>query len=101
MATYLELHALRTNADLNQKLSVAVLVAANTVRLESDQTPFHKNRVAWAQQAVKDPEVFASKALGLLLAQNKDLTVVQINAVSDSALQTAVDGLVNTLTGLN
>jgi hypothetical protein len=101
MATYLELYALRSDANLTQKLSTAILVACNTVRLESNQTPFHKNRVAWAQQAIHNPEMFANKALGLLLAQNKDLTVAQINAVSDSNLQTAVNDLVNTLTGLN
>jgi hypothetical protein len=101
MATYLELYALRNNADLMQRLIIAILVAANSVRLEASNTPFHSNRVAWAQNAVKDPDVYASKALYLLLAQNKALTVAQIQSVTDTAIQTAVDELVNTLTGLN
>lgn len=101
MATYLEIYALRVDTNMIQKLTTAILVACNTVRTEASNVPFHQNRVAWAQHAIKEPEAFASKALGLLLAQNKELTVAQINAVSDANLQTAVDGLINTLASIN
>lgn len=101
MATYLEIYALRTDTDLLQRFSVAILVSCEIVRAEATNVPFHQNRVAWAQQAIKDPEPFASRALALLLAKNKDTTVAQIQAVSDAAIQTAVNGLINTLTGLN
>lgn len=101
MATYLEINTLRSDDTLLQRFSVAILVACEVVRSEAANVPFHQNRVAWAQQAIKDPEPFASRALALLLAQNKDLTVAQIQAVTDAAIQTAVNGLINTLTGLN
>jgi hypothetical protein len=101
MATYVELYALRTDTTLLQRLSVAVLVSANVVRLEAANTAQHSNRLAWAQQAIRDPDAPAQKVLGLLLAANKDSTVAQINAASDATLQTLVDALVNTLTGQN
>ena len=101
MATYLELHALRTDADLLNRISVALLVSCEQIRVEAANVPFHQNRVAWAQQTIKNPDASASMVLGLLLAANKALTPVQISAVSDAGIQTAVDALVNTLTGRN
>lgn len=101
MATYLELYTLRTDTNLIQRISVAILVVCEAIRVEAANTAFHSNRVAWAQQAIKDPEPFAGRALALLLAQNKDSTAIQITGVSDSTIQTAVNGLINTLTGLN
>lgn len=101
MATYVDLHSLRNDPVLLQRVIIAILVAAETVRTENVSVPFHKNRVAWAQQAIKDPETFSTKILGLLLAQNKALSIEQINGVSDVNLQTAVDSLINTLTGIN
>jgi hypothetical protein len=101
MATYLEIYTLRANTDLLNRVSVAIMVACEQIRVEATDTPLHKNRVAWAQQAINDPESFATRALSLLLAANKGLTTTQISTTSDAAIQTAVDGLVNTLTGLN
>lgn len=101
MATYLEIYILRTDVNLLNRISVAIMVACELVRTESNNVPLHQNRIAWAQQAVNDPESYATRALALLLAQNKDLTVAQIQGVSDAAIQTAVNSLINILTGLN
>jgi hypothetical protein len=101
MATYLELYALRTNETLLQRLSVAILVAVDLVRAEDPSTPQHANRASWAIQALKNPDLVAEKALALLLVANKTLTVANINNVTDDGIQTAVNGLINTLAGSN
>lgn len=101
MATYLELYSLTTDTTLRQKLTVAILVACEAIRVEANNTPFHSNRIAWAQQAITNAEGEANKAIGLLLAANKALTVAQINGVTDTVIQSSLDALINTLTGLN
>lgn len=101
MATYVELYTFRSDATLLQRISTALIIAANTVRLETANTPNHSNRVSWAQQVIRDPDTFSQRTLSLLLATNKDATVAQIQGVSDATIQTAVDSLVNLLTGLN
>lgn len=101
MATYVELYTLRSDATLLQRISTALTVATNTIRLEAINVPNHSNRVAWAQQVIRDPDTFAQRTLSLLLAINKDSSVAQIQGVTDTVIQTAVDNLVNLLTGLN
>lgn len=95
MATYSELYGLHNDSALRNRIAVAVVVAAEAIRNESDQTTNHANRLVWAKEALADPKGKAEQMLWGALAQNSGLTVVQITGASDAALQTAVNNVVD------
>ena len=100
MATYLELYTLRGNVDLQQRISIALTIAADAIRTETASTNGHALRIAWAKEVLNGLGGESEKTLRLLLAANKGLTVAQIQGASDSAIQTNVDGVVNILAGV-
>lgn len=95
MATYLELRQLFGNGDLLNRIEVAVIVAAETIRNENEATTNHANRLLWAKEVFGAPRPSAEKMLMALLAANKALTTAQLLAAADATLQTAVDNAVN------
>ena len=95
MATYLELRSLYGHGDLLNRIEVACIVAAETIRTEADSVANHTNRLKWAKATYGAPRAAAEKMLMSLLAANKALTVAQLTSVADTGLQTAVDAAVN------
>ena len=95
MASYIELRQLFGDGDLRNRVEVACIVAAETIRVEAVGTDNHANRVIWAKAAFSNPNVIRERMLMTLLAANKDETVATITGVSDSALQTLVDAAVD------
>lgn len=95
MASYIELRNLFNDSTLRNKVAVAVTIAAQGIIASSgtETAP----RIAWAQRALRSPEPEAQVALMYVLAENSALTVAQINAASDTALQTAVNEAVDGL----
>jgi hypothetical protein len=94
MATYMELFALRSNSDLQDKVSVAVAKKAQT--LLDGETP-SAAAVAWAQEAIQSPKTKADALLNYVLVKNSELTAAQISGAADSAIQTNVDAAVDVL----
>jgi hypothetical protein len=84
MATYNELFDLRSDDDLRNKLSVAVLIRAQEYL---DLPVPSANQVQWASKALIDPIAQAEKLINYVLAVNKNLTVQQIESATDSAIQ--------------
>jgi len=95
MATYDEIRFLFANDSIRNKIEVAVIVAAESIRNEDAGTPNHANRLIWAKEAFTNPLGTATKMFMALLAANKDLTVEQIAGASDVAIQTKVDAAVD------
>jgi len=95
MATYLELYALRSNSELQDRVRMAVAVAAEMIRVEDVGTENHANRVTWAVNALANPMHMAEQTLWAVLASNKDLTTAQIVGASDVAIQENVDAVVD------
>jgi len=95
MATYLEIKTLFNDSDLNDKLQVACLIASKAIKDESAQTANHANRLKWAKDAFANPTIAATAMLKVLLAENNTLTLTQIQAASDGAIQTAVNAAIN------
>jgi hypothetical protein len=95
MATYTELLSLSGNSDLLTKIRVACVIAAETVRTESEATNNHAARMLWARGVFENPENNAKNMLWAVLAQNKDFTQAQIMAATDAMVQTAVDAAVD------
>lgn len=95
MATYQELFDLRRNQVLLDKITVAIIVAAETVYAEPGGTTNHANRVIWAREASIKPRKMAEVFMSAVLAANKTATVANIIIASDSAIQINVDDVVD------
>ena len=95
MATYAEIRQLFSNSDLRNKVDVAVVVAAETIRVEDAGTDNHANRLVWAEQAFASPRGKSTEMLMAILAANKDLTTTQILGAADAAVQAKVDAAIN------
>ena len=94
MATYAELLTASANAALRDKVKVAVVVAAATIRAEDPNTPDHGARLDWAKRAFANPDGEATRMLWALLAEFKDATPAQITGATDAAVQAAVNAAV-------
>ena len=95
MATYAELLTASEDSTLNNKMRVAVIIAANTIAQEAGATTNHANRMLWAKAAFKDPASAARSLLWSVLAQNAGATFAQIVGASDATVQTAVNSAID------
>lgn len=94
MATYAELRSLFSDSDLRNKMSVAVVIAANTI---AQGSTFTDAEYAWAQRAFQSPDREADKVLLIALAENSMATVAQIQGASDATLQASANSAVAVL----
>lgn len=99
MATYLELYGLQGDGDLHNRIAVAVVVSADTIRSEAEGAANHANRLVWAGNAFADPRAMAKRAFWAVLAANKSASVSNIQSATDAAIQTNVDAVVDVLAG--
>jgi hypothetical protein len=95
MATYAELLTASSHEVLNNKIRVAVVIAAEVVRTENAATANHANRLIWARGVFVDPDREARRMVWAVLAQNAGATYAQIVGASDAAVQTAVNAAVD------
>lgn len=91
MATYAELFDLRNDSALKNRVSAAVIIAAETVMNELDTVPNHANRLIWAKGVFANPGTESDRMFMAVLAANSDASVAQIQGASDAAIQTNVD----------
>lgn len=96
MATLAEISTLLNDGVLNDKCKSACLVAANAIQVENSGTANHANRLKWAKKALTDPTSVGTQMLRAVLGANSTATLAQINAATDSAIQTAVNAAVDT-----
>ena len=95
MATYAELLTAAENDALTKRVRVAVVVAAEKIRVESTGTTNHANRLTWARQVFIDPAGVTQRMLWAVLAQNRAVALASIIAADDATVQTAVDAAVD------
>ncbi len=107
MATLIELRNLMNDSDLRNKVTTAVVIAADKVMRGNDNvTPFsqtagdHDIRVGWANTAFANPESEAKKFLMSVLASNAGATVAAITGASDAMIQSNVDEAVDLMAGV-
>jgi len=91
MATYMELFGLRSSSDLQDRVAVAVVKSAQ--QLLDGATPTAAE-VAWAIEAIDNPQGKMPGLLNYVLAKNSDLGVSAILSATDSAIQSQVDAAV-------
>ena len=99
MATYMELFGAKDDSDLQDKVAVAVVVAAESVRMADPPPTNQAQRMNWAKGAMADPKSEARRMLWAVLAVNKDAILTQILGASDEAIQTQVDAAVDLFAG--
>lgn len=95
MATYAELLVAASDPTLNNKIRVAVVIGAETVRTEAGGTTNHANRIKWAKSVFANPDLEARRMVWAVLAQNSGATLAQITGASDSTVQTAVNAAID------
>ncbi len=94
MATYTEIRGLfSTNSGLIGKVEVAIIIAAQNL-LSGTPTA---DQISWAARVFESPNSESKKALMSILAVNNGLTVEQIQSAADSAIQTNVDSVAQSL----
>jgi hypothetical protein len=94
MATYIELLGAYNDSTLRQKIAVACVVAAETIRTEDPGTANHANRVLWAKKVYLSPTKVAEEMIWPVLAQNRAIAVGAITGATDAQIQTAVDAAI-------
>lgn len=95
MAEYVELYDLWNESELRNRVTVAVVVAAEAIWGEVDTTPNHANRLLWARATLESPVLVASAMFRFVLAANKGATPETILGAPDATIQSAIDGVVN------
>ena len=95
MATYEEISGLFHSSEMLNRVRVAAIVAAESIRSEDVGTANHANRLLWAADAFNSPEGMSRKMWMAVLAANKSLTVEQIINASDNAIQNNVNAVVD------
>lgn len=95
MATYLELYSLQSDDSLRNKIRVAVVIAAETIRTEDGGTVNHPNRALWAADVFANPTREADRMRWAVLASNKDNATSAILGATDVQIQVAVDAAVD------
>lgn len=91
MATYSELFSIRSEADLLEKVTVAVVIAAESIRTDATPPANQAARLVWASQVFADPGKEARRMLWALLAANESATLANILGATDAAIQANVD----------
>ena len=99
MATYLELFSARNDSDLQDKVVVAVTIAAEAIRTDVSPPTNQAQREAWAVGALSNPTSKMDEMLWAIISTNKDATLSAIVGASDSAIQTNVDAAVDLFAG--
>lgn len=94
MATYPELFDLRTDSGLRNRIAVAVSVKAQALIDGANPTAA---QIAWANEAIRDPEGKAATLQNYVLAANRNATVQQIQSATDAAVQENVNDAVDAL----
>jgi hypothetical protein len=99
MASLAELATLYSRQDnavdaLVDKITAAVLIKAEAVRVEIPQPANYLDRLQWVREGFIDPVTAANNIFGAILAANASATTNAILSASDAAIQSAVNAAV-------
>jgi len=93
--TYAESSELMQNSEFRGRCKVAVLKYADSIMIEATSTPAHQTRQKWAVQTFQAPDMVAAQVQPPVVM---DPAIQQDGAaVSDAALQGAVEAVINKL----
>lgn len=89
MVDYTELNALTKNAELRNRVFVAVTIAAEALLVSGAP-----NEAPWAASVLTDVTPEGTKAFKALLVGNKALPFIGFATITDAEIQADVDALV-------
>ena len=93
--TYIESAALMVDQEFRGRVKVACLKYANSIMIEANTVPAHTSRLRWATACMQNPDGTATQIQPPTVM---DPAVQAVGAnISDTALQGAVEGVVNNL----
>jgi len=84
-----------TNLDFRGRIKVACLSFADYILGEPITEPAHNSRLKWANETYQQPDAIAMKVQPPTVMQ--DAVQGAGDAITDAALQTAVETVVNTM----
>jgi hypothetical protein len=91
--TYTESAALMSDMTFRGRVKVAVLKYADSIMIEASSVPAHNTREKWAVLAMQNPDAIAGQIQPPTVMDPAVQTAG--SAVTDIALQAAVEGVVN------
>jgi hypothetical protein len=86
MATHTELFELYSNSALRNRVEIALILVAETIRTEDPATPNHARRLAWARTVFSDPQRWLMPMFRLLLAVQSAPEAGPIGDASDELI---------------
>ena len=95
MATYEELYNLRNDSALKNRVTSAVIIAAELVTNEDGATPNNASRLLWAKAVFANPRGEATRMYMAILAANSGAPVSAIQNATDAAIQANVNDHIN------
>ena len=99
MASYQDLYALKDDSDMQEKVSVACVIAAQAISTDETPPTNQAARLVWAANAMSNPRSVAIPMLWAVLAANANATVLQITGATDAAILTNVEAAVDLFAG--
>lgn len=99
--TDIQIRNLFNHSQLTIRVEAAVIAAADKVRLESDTTANHANRMAWAQAALRNPQEAARSALNAFLtAMRTAEDLPAITGATTTIIEQHVDAAIDVMAGI-
>ena len=89
MATYLEIYALKTDADFRSRVGTALITYATYLLGADPRRPWHEQEVAWARRAASNTDDQIYRIMGFVLGDQK--VKDELGAITDPDLQTVVE----------
>ena len=99
MATFIELDTLTKDLDLLSKIRTALRGEASNVVESwlSDATSVSATKLVWARQVLLDAKFDAIRCCGIILWDNKTLSVAELQSLSEAVVSSEVQGLIEYL----
>lgn len=102
-ATHDQLRVLMGNQDLKDRVEVSIVIMVDKILRSEDTTngfdqQNHANRVVWARRIMNDPQGApkeAARFFPIMVAANRDLSILQILAATDEGIQLRVEETVD------
>lgn len=98
MASYIDLYKASSDDELRNRCLVASVILAEEIRLESNATPSHDLRLAWAKACLENPEAEARRMLWAYLSYNSAADIIAITKATDQEIQDVVKKIVSIFT---
>jgi hypothetical protein len=86
MATHTELYELYSDSALRNRVEIALVLVAETIRTEDPERPNHAQRLAWARAVFSDPQRWLMPMFRLLLAAQDIAQAGPISNASDELI---------------